>query len=132
MEKKAYLMPPDLLKSVKQEIPRTVSVAHGYKQVVETGLSKFTSVILPKFDDEKFREEISSIKMTVESEDFAVRMWLFFETRKSLDGLADKLKSARDVLRKKHFKTKCFTYHVLVAIFRAWLAGEFTVNFKGR
>jgi hypothetical protein len=132
MEKKGYAVPPELLQEVRQKIPRTVTVGEGYRQILATGLKKFNSLIVPKFKEEKYRDDIFSIKMRVGGEEYFILMWIIFSDKKVLDGFAKKVKSARDVLRKKYVGKKGFTYHVLIAIFRAWLAEEFTVNFKGR
>lgn len=132
MEKKGYPVHHELLQEVRQKIPRTVTVGEGYRQVLAMGLKKFRSLIIPKFKEQKYHDDIFSVKMRVAGEERGILMWVIFHDKKSLDDFNDKMKSARDVLRKKYVGKKCFTYHVLVAIFRAWLAEEFTVNFKGR
>lgn len=129
MFKKAYLVPPDLLEAVKREIPRTVSLQDGYRKIADMGMSKFTSVVLPRFKDKAFLDEISAMHMRLCGKSISANLHLFFDTKKSLDAFAEKVKGARNVLRKKYFKGKCFTYHVIIAIFRVWLAGYFAVDF---
>lgn len=130
MYKKAYLVPPDLLDAVKQKIPRTVTLQEGYLLILSVGLSKFTSAVLPRFKDKALLEEIVAIRMRLCGAGISMNMHLFFDTKKALDTFAERVKGARDVLRKRYFKGKGFTYHVIISIFRAWLAGCFEVDFS--
>jgi hypothetical protein len=133
MHKKMYLVPPDLLEAVKREIPRTVSLQDGYRMIVEVGLSKFSSTVLPRFKDEAFLAELSAMRMRLGNQSMSSSLWLFFDSKKTLDVLADRVKGARDAMRKLFLKGKVkgkgFTYHVIIAIFRVWLAGYFAVDF---
>lgn len=130
MYKKAYLVPPDLLVAVKRKIPRAVTLQEGYVRIADIGVSKFSSVILPRFKDKALLEEIAAIKMRMCGAGISANMHLYFDTKKALDTFANRVKGARDVMRKRYFKGKCFTYHVIIAIFRAWLAGCFEVDFS--
>jgi len=129
MYKKPYLMPPKLMEEVKWAIPRSVTLQRGYRLIAQTGIAKFASCVLPRFKDKAFLEGIAAEHMRLGGVGISVSMWLFFDTKKELDSFAARVKGARNVLRKRYIKEKCFTYHVIIAIFRSWLDGYFSVDF---
>lgn len=130
MYKKSYLVPPELLEEIKRAIPRSVTLQQGYCIIAQKGIAKFTSCVLPRFKNKEFLEEIAAEHMRLGGVGISSSMWLFFNTKKELDSFANKVKGARNVLRKRYIKEKCFTYHVIISIFRAWLAGNFAVDFN--
>ncbi len=130
MYQKSYLVPPALLKEAKRAIPRAVTLQKGYSMVAQRGIEKFISCVLPRFEDKAFLEGIAAEHMRLGGVGVSSSMYLVFSTQKELDLFAKKVKGARNVLRKRYIKEKCFTYHVIIAIFRSWLAGTFAVDFN--